>query len=70
MPLTSKGEEILASLKKQYGPDKAEHVLYAGKNKGTFTGIDALTACTDSITKLAGRFDAYCARADAMKAGK
>jgi hypothetical protein len=40
MPLTAKGEEILANLKKEYGPKKGEQVLYAGKNKGTFTGID------------------------------
>lgn len=42
MPLTSKGEKIKAALTKEYGAKKAEKVLYAGKNKGTFTGIDAL----------------------------
>lgn len=41
MPLTAKGEEILANLKKEYGAKKGEQVLYAGKNKGTFTGIDS-----------------------------
>lgn len=41
MPLTAKGEKILANLKREYGSDeKAKEVLYAGKNKGTFTGID------------------------------
>ncbi len=42
MPLTSKGETIKAALTKEYGSEKkGEQVLYAGKNKGTFTGIDA-----------------------------
>jgi len=47
-------------------------VLYAGKNKGTFTGIDAMATETeladavasmcDSIERLDRRVDAYCAR--------
>lgn len=41
MPLTSKGETILANLQKEYGADKGKQVLYAGKNAGTFSGIDA-----------------------------
>jgi hypothetical protein len=41
MPLTAKGEEIKAALVKEYGAKKGEQVLYAGKNKGTFSGIDA-----------------------------
>ncbi len=41
MPLTEKGEKIKSALTKEYGGEKkAEQVLYAGKNKGTFTGID------------------------------
>jgi len=40
MPLTAKGEEIKSALQKEYGEKKGEQVLYAGKNKGTFTGID------------------------------
>jgi len=40
MPLTHKGEEIKKALTKEYGAKKGEQVLYAGKNKGTFTGID------------------------------
>jgi hypothetical protein len=39
MPLTSKGEEIKKNLQKEYGAEKGEQVLYAGENKGTFTGI-------------------------------
>ena len=47
MPLTAKGEEILANLEKEYGPKHGKEVLYAGKNKGTFTGID--WACVSQL---------------------
>jgi len=40
VPLTEKGQSILKNLEKEYGTKKAEQVLYAGKNKGTFTSID------------------------------
>jgi len=58
MPLTAKGEEIKAALVKEYGEKKGEQVLYAGKNKGTFTGIDsakldAIVARCDSYEKKA-----------------
>jgi hypothetical protein len=42
MPLTAKGRTILAALEKEYGPDKAKQVLYAGKNSGRFAGIDEM----------------------------
>lgn len=38
MPLTEKGQEILAAMKKQYGAKKGEQVFYASQNKGTITG--------------------------------
>lgn len=38
MPLTSKGEEILASMKGQYGEKKGEQVFYASQNSGKITG--------------------------------
>jgi uncharacterized protein len=42
MPLTEKGEKILASLVEQYGSEKkAKSVLYAMKNAGKVVGIDA-----------------------------
>lgn len=44
MPLTKKGREIETALEKEYGKEKGEQVLYAGKNKGTFTGIDEAPA--------------------------
>jgi hypothetical protein len=66
MPLTSKGEEILSNLEKEYGAEKGKEVLYAGKNKGTFTGIDAVTdamkGIADSVEKLHRRADAIDAR--------
>ena len=62
MPLTAKGEEIKSALQKEYGAEKGEQVLYAGRNKGTFTGIDsaAMTRLADAVDGLARRFDAMC----------
>jgi hypothetical protein len=40
MPLTAKGSEVMAKLKKEYGPESGERVFYAMKNKGTLTGVD------------------------------
>lgn len=56
MPLTAKGEKIKEALTKEYGEKKGEEVLYAGKNKGTFSGIDsnrldALISATDSMER-------------------
>ena len=67
MPLTSKGEEIYSSLLKQYGGSetKAKQVLYAGKNKGTFTGIDDASA-ESKMDEIACRVDAICERVDAV----
>jgi hypothetical protein len=41
VPLTSKGQEIMANMKKQYGEKKGEQVFYASKNAGKITGVDA-----------------------------
>jgi hypothetical protein len=40
MPLTSKGKEIMSSMKKSYGPKKAKQVFYASKNAGKIKGVD------------------------------
>lgn len=48
-------------MEKTYGPEKAKEVLYASKNAGTISGIDAIC---DSITRLGDRIDAMCARSD------
>lgn len=40
MPLTAKGEEIMRSMKAQYGEKKGEQVFYASKNAGKISGVD------------------------------
>lgn len=39
MPLTSKGNEIMRAMEKQYGKEKGKQVFYASANKGTITGV-------------------------------
>jgi hypothetical protein len=46
VPLTEKGKEVLASMRKSYGPGSGERVFYAMKNKGTLTGVDSDVAGT------------------------
>lgn len=41
MPLTAKGEKILASMREQYGTERGEEVFYRSKNAGTIEGVDA-----------------------------
>lgn len=41
MPLTAKGEEILSSMKKEYGSEHGERVFYASKNAGVISGVDS-----------------------------
>jgi hypothetical protein len=60
MPLTSKGQEIKASMEKQYGQEKGESVFYASANKGTIKGVhDAVAALADAVSSLATRFDSF-----------
>lgn len=40
MPLTSKGKEIMANMRKTYGAKKGKRVFYASRNKGTINGVD------------------------------
>lgn len=40
MPLTAKGETVLAAMKKQYGAKKGSSVFYASVNKGVVTGAE------------------------------
>ena len=59
MPLTAKGEKIEKALVKEYGEEKGEEILYAGKNSGKFTGIDAkLDAMLAECDRLHKRMDA------------
>ena len=64
MPLTAKGEEIKSALTKEYGEKKGEQVLYAGKNKGTFTGIDSgrLDSLLNDLVEAEKRLEAMSAR--------
>lgn len=41
MPLTAKGERIMAAYREQYG-ERAEEMFYKSKNAGTITGVDSL----------------------------
>ena len=38
MPLTAKGQKILAAMKKTYGAKKGKAVYYASQNAGKITG--------------------------------
>lgn len=40
MPLTVKGEKIMANMRRQYGDEKAKRVFYASRNAGRITGVD------------------------------
>jgi hypothetical protein len=59
MPLTKKGEEIMAAMKKQYGEEKGEQVFYASKNAGKITGVDAarIVASFDALSQRCGSLE-------------
>lgn len=44
MPLTDKGNKIMAAMQKQYGAKKGESVFYASRNSGRITGVDKARA--------------------------
>lgn len=44
MPLTKKGQEILANMKEHYGAEEGERVFYASKNAGKIKGVDTADA--------------------------
>jgi hypothetical protein len=77
MPLTEKGEKIMAGMKKQYGPEKGKEVFYASKNAGKITGVDddnqamGFTAAqAEPVKKLSDGCDALLARMDAFEGRK
>ena len=43
MPLTDKGQTILANMERQYGEKKGREVFYASRNAKTIAGVDAAT---------------------------
>jgi len=76
MPLTEKGQKILASMKKQYGPEKGEEVFYRSKNAGKITGVDREDDFqhmgfsgehVEPIQKLVSECDALSRRLDAFE---
>jgi ABC-type enterochelin transport system substrate-binding protein len=40
MPLTAKGEKIMANMQREYGAKKGESVFYASRNSGRISGVD------------------------------
>lgn len=55
MPLTSKGEEIMTNMKKEYGSTHGEQVFYASKNAGKISGVDSVVGRVDG--GVIGNFD-------------
>jgi hypothetical protein len=53
MPLTEKGQKILAAMKKQYGEEKGKQVFYASQNKGTITGTHKERKARRGLRRLA-----------------
>jgi hypothetical protein len=49
MPLTEKGHEIMANMKRQYGEEKGKEVFYASKNAGKILGVDDMNGGTEGI---------------------
>ena len=40
MPLTEKGQKILANMKREYGEKEGERNFYKSRNAGTISGVD------------------------------
>lgn len=40
MPLSEKGEKVLAAMQAKYGKEKGKSVFYASINKGVITGAE------------------------------
>lgn len=40
MPLTRKGEDIRANMRREYGAEKGDRVFYASRNAGRIKGVD------------------------------
>lgn len=51
MPLNSKGEKILAAMKKKYGDERGERIFYSSENKGTIKNVVARRKAMAQRTK-------------------
>ena len=40
MPLNTKGQKIMAAMKKEYGKERGERVFYASKNAGKIKNVE------------------------------
>jgi len=40
MPLSDKGQKIMRSMARTYGPQKAKRVFYASRNAGRIKGVE------------------------------
>lgn len=40
MPLTDKGQKIMANMQQEYGDKKGKSVFYASRNSGKISGVD------------------------------
>lgn len=72
MPLTKKGDEILAKMEERYGTEKGKEVFYASRNKGTITGVDAQLlkdeAAMDALAQVCDGYAEKDVELDAMVA--
>ena len=61
MPLTDKGQDILAHMERQYGEKKGKEVFYASRNKGTIAGVDSALApagvTLDAVARVCDDYD-------------
>jgi hypothetical protein len=44
VPLTAKGQKILAEMQKEYGKKKGEQVFYASVNAGKIKGVEGTSS--------------------------
>lgn len=55
MPLTEKGQKIMANMRSEYGTEKAKRVFYASRNSGRISGVDPesskRTALASALTR-------------------
>lgn len=57
MPLTAKGQKILANFKKEYGDKKGTSNFYASINAGRISGAEAGAARRQGNMKASGKAD-------------
>lgn len=66
MPLTSKGNDILSNMEKEYGSEKGKEVFYASKNAGTVSGVDSAMDNRKDEMSVAERLDTMSQQVNAL----